>query len=268
MATNEKSHRSRKILTGVFLILLSIFIGAGLFTYNTADGKDWHYVANKLPGYTNLGGSVGHFVARELFLIFGLVSYLLAVILGFCGILLIFRPSILAVSPAEGGINFANLSALFLKIFLLFIFIISTLTLAGLITPSGFYSGRMESLGGMCGVILSSFARHHFGSAGSYLLTFFILGTSAILATNWFAYDVGARILKGLWAIISRLIAFINSYREQESRKREQNNLIKALTSPERKIMPLSTERIGENIEDEQQSRSDEPDSSGVRTDA
>jgi len=217
MATADKNKRSIRPIIGVFLILLALFLEISLMTHSTADNPAWNYNADKPVGFSNWGGTVGNFFATELFLVFGIVSYLLSAMLGLWGIFLIWRRQI---------------SVLPLKIICLIIFIVAALAFGGLITPAGFNSGRMEGLGGLSGAALADFTIKYFGAVGSFLLTLFVLGTSIILATDWLAYDIGAKAGKIIYALASRFIGFINALRQGIDRKHEQDKMIRQLTKP------------------------------------
>ncbi|MBI5779660.1 MAG: DNA translocase FtsK [Planctomycetes bacterium] len=213
--TADKNKRSIRPIIGVFLILLALFLEFSLITHSTTDNPAWHYNADKPVGFSNWGGTVGNFFATNLFLVFGIVAYLLAAMVGLWGIFLIWRRQI---------------SVLPLKILCLIIFIAAALSLAGLVTPAGFNSGRMETLGGLTGAALAGFTIHTFGSIGSYLLALFVLGASIILATDWLAYDVGAKFGRIIYAMAARFIGFINALRQGIDRKHAQDKMIKQLT--------------------------------------
>ncbi|HLD35615.1 MAG TPA: DNA translocase FtsK 4TM domain-containing protein, partial [Planctomycetota bacterium] len=217
MATSEKNKRSLRTIIGVFLILLAIFLEFSLVTHSTTDNPAWNYNVNNPDGFSNWGGTVGNFFATNLFLVFGIVSYLLAAMLGLWGVFLIWRKQI-SVMP--------------LKIACFIIFIVAALAFGGLITPYSFNSGRMETLGGLAGAGLAKFATHTFGMIGSYLLTIFILGASLILATDWLAYDIGAKVGRIIYALASGFIGFINSLRQGIDRKHQQDQMIKQVTRP------------------------------------
>ncbi|MEW6025956.1 MAG: DNA translocase FtsK [Planctomycetota bacterium] len=231
----EKSKRSIRPIIGVFLIILAIFLEVGLLTHSTADNPSWHYNADKPAGYSNWGGAVGNFFATNLFLVFGIVSYLVAAMVCLWGIFLIWRKEI---------------SVLPLKIACLIIFIAAALSVAGLVTPSGFTSGRMEGLGGITGVVLSGFLNHTFGVVGSYLLALFVMGTSIVLATDWLAYDIGARFGKVIYALAARFIGFINSIRQGIDRRQAQDKMIRQATRPQTVPMPAD-EPVVPEIDDE-----------------
>ena len=213
---SDKSKRSIRPIIGVFLILLALFLEVSLVTHSTADNVDWHNIADKPAGFSNWGGVVGNFFATDLFRFFGIVSYLLAAMVGLWGIFLIWRKQI---------------SVLPLKILCLVIFIASALSLAGLIAPD-FKTGRMDTLGGWSGMELASFAIKYFGAVGSFLLTLFVLGTSIILATDWLAYDIGAKFGRIIYVLASKFIGFINTLRQGIDRRHEQDKMIKQLTRP------------------------------------
>jgi S-DNA-T family DNA segregation ATPase FtsK/SpoIIIE len=214
MATADKNKRSFKPIVGVFLILLALFLEVSLATHSPSDNPSWNYRADKFVGFSNWGGSVGNFFATNIFLMFGIVSYLVAAMVGLWGVFLVWRRQI---------------SALPLKIFCLFVFMASALTLAGLITPSGFNSFRMSGFGGWSGMELADFTTRYFGALGSSLLSLFVLGTSVILATDWLAYDIGAKAGKIIYALALRFIGFINSVRQNIDRRHQQEKMISNL---------------------------------------
>jgi len=239
----EKSKRSIRPIIGVFLILLALFLEVSLVTHSTTDNPAWHYNADKPVGFSNWGGTVGNFFATNLFLVFGIVAYLLAAMVGLWGIFLIWRRQI---------------SVLPLKIMCLIIFITAALAFAGLITPSGFNSGRMETLGGLTGAALAEFTTHTFGSVGSYLLTLFVLGASIILATDWLAYDIGAKFGRIIYAVAARFIGFINTLRQGIDRKHAQDKMIKQLIRPTPSSPIISPMPVGVVEDDEDEPEEDD----------
>ena len=224
---SDKNKRSIRPIIGVFLILLALFLEFSLVTHSTTDNPSQHYIADKQVGFSNWGGTVGNSFASNLFLVFGIVAYLLAAMVCLWGIFLIWRKQI---------------SVLPLKITCLIIFIVAALSFGGLVTPAGFNSGRMETLGGLSGAVLAGFTTDTFGVVGSYLLTLFILGASIILATDWLAYDIAAKFGKIIYAVAAKFIGFINTLRQGIDRKHEQDKMIKQLTRPS---MPTSVAPIG-----------------------
>ncbi|MFH1230870.1 MAG: DNA translocase FtsK 4TM domain-containing protein, partial [Planctomycetota bacterium] len=212
--TQQKSNRPTKLLIGVFLIILTIFLMVSLVSHTTTDNPDQHYTDMGKTGFSNWGGRIGDFFATDLFLLFGIVSYLIVAMIGLWGVFLIRRKQISIIS---------------LKIFSLIIFIIASLTFADLITPSGFTSGRMESLGGISGSLLAKFITRNLGSVGGYLVTLFILGASLILATDWLAYDITARFSRAMYNVFAKVISYLNSFRRKMDQKQKTDRMIQQL---------------------------------------
>ncbi|MFH0888767.1 MAG: DNA translocase FtsK [Planctomycetota bacterium] len=210
--SNTQKNRSKKPLIGVFLIILTIFLMVSLVSHTTTDNPIQHYSDLKKPGFSNWGGLIGNFFATDLFFLFGIVSYLIVAMIGLWGIFFIRRKQIPIIS---------------LKILALIIFIIASLNFAGLITPSGFASGRMMgSLGGISGSLLSNFTDHNLGSVGAYLVTLFIICTSLILATDWLAYDIASKIFRVMYVVFAGIISHLNSLRHKMDQKRKTDKMI------------------------------------------
>ena len=216
----QKSNRSKKPLIGVFLIILTIFLMVSLISHTTTDNPDQNWIDK--TGFGNWGGVIGNFFATELFSYYGIVSYFIVAMIGLWGVFLVRRKQISIIS---------------LKIFSIIIFIIASLTFAGLITPSGFTSGRMMgSLGGMSGVFLAEFTNHNLGPVGAYLATLFILGASLILATDWLAYDIASKVLRVVYAVLAGIISYLNSFRHKMDQKRKTDRMIQQL---EKRSVPV-----------------------------
>jgi S-DNA-T family DNA segregation ATPase FtsK/SpoIIIE len=205
----EKNTRSKKLLIGLFLIVLSLFLFIGLVSHRTIDDPSWHYSVEKEPGYRNWGGVVGNFFASNLYLFFGLVSYILVFMVGLWGFLLVFRKEI---------------SILPVKVLSIILFILASLSFMELITPSDWTSSKMVSLGGLNGKFLGSFILHHFGSVGAYLLCLFVIFVSIVFATDWLVYDFAYKV----YLVSQRVFSYFSRFRQRLDQKQQYKKMIKS----------------------------------------
>jgi len=182
MAEADKKNKKR-VLIGIFLILFSAFIMLSLITHSPADYSQSVYPTN--DPILNKGGIIGAAISYYLFIAFGLSSFIITAFIGFWGILLLIRKEI---------------EQIVIKIISLVFFILSAITFLALLTPDNFtlwkLSRSMETFGGFIGYLLTSFTVSYFGYFGSYVLALFLLFLSAILATDWVAYDIAKKIFK------------------------------------------------------------------------
>ncbi|MFA5793814.1 MAG: DNA translocase FtsK 4TM domain-containing protein [Candidatus Brocadiia bacterium] len=202
----QKPSRHTKEIISIALILFSLFALIALFTYNVGDYPDYKFPANETTH--NKGGSIGAFLSNELFFFFGLASYIIILMLGFWGVILLLRKKI---------------TALAVKIIALVLFLTAAITMAGLVTPADYSSPRMHTYGGVAGDQMAQITVNYFGSIGSYILALFILIGSVLLATDWLAYDIlirggklGRKIFGGMFKGIKSLMDNLKKDRQRD----------------------------------------------------
>jgi S-DNA-T family DNA segregation ATPase FtsK/SpoIIIE len=184
MAEADKKNKKR-VLIGIFLILFSAFIMLSLISHSPADYSQSVYPTN--DPILNKGGKIGAAISYYFFIAFGLSSFIIAGFIGFWGILLLIRKEIEQIA---------------IKIISLIFFVLASIAFLALLTPdpenfrNWNLSVSMETFGGFIGYLLTSFTISYFGYFGSYVLALFLLFLSAILATDWVAYDIAKKIFK------------------------------------------------------------------------
>ncbi|MBI4712345.1 MAG: DNA translocase FtsK 4TM domain-containing protein, partial [Planctomycetes bacterium] len=167
----KPSNRIRELI-GIFLLVIAFIVFISLVTWNQADYPDQVHPSNAVMA--NKAGALGAAVSKELFWLFGSISYVMAAMLALWGDILLFRTKV---------------SALVIKIVSLVLFMGTSLIFFGLITPADFKSVRMESFGGVLGHSAANLMTDYFGSVGAYPVTLFVLLGSLLLATDWLLWD-------------------------------------------------------------------------------
>ena len=193
MSDDKKKGHKRELL-GIFLILFSAFLMLALVTHSPADYSQVCYPSNTVTA--NKAGQLGAGISYFFFLMFGVSSFVMALLVGFWGALLIIR---------------RQMEDIPVKLISLFFFFLSLITLLSLVTPDKFSDWRlsrsMETFGGFSGHLLTSFTTKYFGYFGSYVLALFVMLFASILATDWMAYEIVRKIAKLFMPLLVKLSA-------------------------------------------------------------
>ena len=221
---NQSPTRTRELI-GIFFILLAIFFLLSLITHDPADYGNRVYPPN--DSLANKAGKIGAVLSNTLFLVFGLPAHLLALLIGLWGFFLLQnRP----------------MGSLAIKLASLGLFITAAVTIAGLFTPDNFsqwsLACSMESFGGLTGYLMSNGLTTYFGYWGSLLLSFFIMFSSAVLATDWVVYEWLIKLGRFLRQSTGFIIYYGSVIFEKISRYRAKRQIVKQALAP---VGPMAT---------------------------
>ena len=173
-AAPHKSKQKKKVkspeLSGIILILASLFLLISLISYNSQD-PSWANTASPDAKVNNYGGKVGASTAEALLQVFGFTSFLIPLALIYLGLKIIL--------PREEKHLYSRTTGI------VFIVLILSALLSTLFPDVSWRGARMNS-GGFIGNILSSFFIRYFNHIGTililigFLILFFIFSTPRI----------------------------------------------------------------------------------------
>jgi S-DNA-T family DNA segregation ATPase FtsK/SpoIIIE len=186
---------------GITLVVAGLFLFVALATHCAADWGCKTYPSELLV--SNRGGRVGAWLSYNLFVAFGICSYLVAFFLVFWGIQISLRRQV-KVMP--------------LKMFATVLVLLSLCTLASQQTGADFSNSSlyasMPSLGGVYGASLARVLVPHFGTIGSHLVLLLVASLSLLLSTDWLLvtgvvciWNTSVRAAAGASALAIRLRA-------------------------------------------------------------
>ncbi len=153
-----KDYLSREIIAAL-LFTIGIFSALSIIFYSSKTGFD----------VKGAMGSIGLFISTMLGKAFGISSIIIPVVMFYSAIVIFFNK--------EG-------SGLYRKAISAFIFLISTMTLLGLVFAEGDFLGYAPA-GGLAGMKIADFLKNDVaGTVGSYLIATILLLISLIIITN------------------------------------------------------------------------------------
>lgn len=213
--SRKRSRQRWRELIGILLIFSSLFGFISLISYDSQD-PSWANVASPSHKTHNYGGKAGAYLAETLLQVFGLVSFLLPLGIGFLG----FQ----AVLPGEK-------KHFLLKILkgLLFIFVLSSLLF--ILLQKFSWRGAEFPAGGLLGNFFSDLLIHYLNHAGSLVFLFAFLFLLLIFSTG---LSFG-KILKSLLHLFS--FAFkevrikIVHYQKSKQKEKMRQMVIKKYSS-------------------------------------
>ena len=175
-----------RVVAGLALLVLAIILLLSVLSYNPADRPDpVESPVNESPA--NWCGIVGAYLAYGTRLIFGTGSYLLAVILGIIGVILVTgKPPTNPIVRAVGA-----------SVLLIF-----WCASAALVVRQG---GKVGGPGGVLGHLLYVGVLTPLGTFGSYLIAFLGVAAGALLAAHEVLVWLGKKLLHVLVALHHRL---------------------------------------------------------------
>jgi len=217
----------KKEIWGLIFLLLSLILGGSLLSYYPKDPLFWGRLAGAGLQAKNLFGTVGAHLSGSLFLVLGLSSFWLIIILLF-----------LSFSFFRGKFPF---KVIWLSINLVLL-LISFSTLLCLYLPDGLhYRGAMIS-GGLVGLHTATLAIKIFNNFGAYALFLTIFIISLMVVTR-FSF---ANLFKRIWSVFFNITLYIKEkwvkYTERRRRANQRKRIVKkANKAAERKMTIVET---------------------------
>ncbi len=189
---------------GVVLMALALMLAVSLLTHNASDPV-WYFREASSRPTENLIGPAGAFLSEAFLQIFGLASYLVAVLVFLTGWNRFwFQPIDSKPTKLVGLVSIVASLAALLALSL------GEIPLSGVLTPAG----------GAVGQIVATYLVSALNLMGAFILLVTLLFTSIIVVTHW-SLSSGARALR-TWQKRKASEAFTAFHRYRETKRKEK----------------------------------------------
>jgi S-DNA-T family DNA segregation ATPase FtsK/SpoIIIE len=219
----EAQSRIKRDVSGVLLILLSVFILLSLISYSP-DDPSWASVSTVSKQVHNYGGKVGASLSEALLQFFGFTSFFLSIALIFLG----FQ----AFSPKKkrGFVSRTGES-------LLICFLLSPLFSMLFHTVS--WKGSDFSAGGAIGDLLSSLFIKYFNHLGSFLILFTLLLVVILFSTHIHIRTIFDYFLRFFKFLFKELRIKVTDYKKQKNKEKMRKRVVEKYSKqkPKKKVI-------------------------------
>ncbi|MGH9322536.1 MAG: DNA translocase FtsK [Vicinamibacteria bacterium] len=189
---------------GVVLMALALMLAVSLVTHSPEDPA-WYFHETTSRATENLIGPVGAFLSEAFLQVFGLASYLVAV---------------LAFAAGWNRFWFHSLESKATKLIGLAIVVASLAALLALALGEIPLSGVLTPAGGAVGQLLASYLVSALNPMGAFILLVTILFTSITVVTHW-SLSSGFRVFR-LWERRKRAEVLTAFHRYRETKRKEK----------------------------------------------
>ncbi len=219
----EAQSRIKRDISGVLLILLSVFILLSLISYSP-DDPSWASVSTVSKQVHNYGGKVGASLSEALLQFFGFTSFFLSIALIFLG----FQ----AFSPKKkrGFVSRTGES-------LIICFLLSPLFSMLFHTVS--WKGSDFSAGGAIGDLLSSLFIKYFNHLGSFLILFTLLLVVILFSTHIHIRTIFDYFLRFFKFLFKELRIKVTDYKKQKNKEKMRKRVVEKYSKqkPKKKVI-------------------------------
>ena len=218
--TSRKSKQKKRVkspeLSGIILILVSLFLLISLISYNSQD-PSWASTTSPGAKVNNYGGKAGASTAEALLQVFGFTSFLIPLALIYIGLQIILPKEDKRILSRTLGI-----------VFLVFILCALLYTLFQDVNWRG---ARLAS-GGFIGNVLSSFFVQYFNHAGTILLLIGLLILFFIFSTQLSISKMAQFFSKIIQFIFKEVRIRITRYQKAKRKEKMKRKVIEKYAAP------------------------------------
>lgn len=218
--TSRKSKQKKRVkspeLSGIILILVSLFLLISLISYNSQD-PSWASTTSPGAKVNNYGGKAGASTAEALLQVFGFTSFLIPLALIYIGLQIILPKEDKRILSRTLGI-----------VFLVFILCALLYTLFQDVNWRG---ARLAS-GGFIGNVLSSFFVQYFNHAGTILLLIGLLILFFIFSTQLSISKMAQFFSKMIQFIFKEVRIRITRYQKAKRKEKMKRKVIEKYAAP------------------------------------
>ena len=218
--TIRKSKPKKRVrsseLSGIFLILVSLFLLISLISYNSQD-PSWASTTSSDVNVNNYGGKAGASTAEVLLQVFGFTSFLIPLVIFILGLQIIL--------PKEDKRLLSRILGI------LFLLLILSALLFTLFQDVNWRGARMAS-GGFIGNVLSSFFIHYFNHIGTILILAGLLIFFFIFSAHLSVNKISQFFSKIIQLIFKEVRIRITRYQKAKRKERLARNVIEKYAAP------------------------------------
>lgn len=218
--TSRKSKQKKRVkspeLSGIILILVSLFLLISLISYNSQD-PSWASTTSPGAKVNNYGGKAGASTAEALLQVFGFTSFLIPLALIYLGLQIILPKEDKRLLSRTLGI-----------VFLVFILCALLYTLFQDVNWRG---ARLAS-GGFIGNVLSSFFVQYFNHAGTILILIGLLILFFIFSTQLSISKMAQFFSKMIQFIFKEVRIRITRYQKAKRKEKMKRKVIEKYAAP------------------------------------
>jgi len=209
-------------VSGVLLILLSVFILISLLSYNP-DDPSWASVSTVSQKAQNYGGKVGASLSEALLQFLGFTSFVLSIALIFLGFQAFFPKK-------KGGFLSRTGESLLICLLLSPLF--------SMIFHTASWKGSDLSAGGVIGDLLSSFLIKYFNHLGSILILFGLLLVVILFSTHIQIRTIFYYFLRFFKFLFKELRVRITDYKKQKNKDKMRKRVVEKYSKTKSKSKP------------------------------
>ncbi len=206
----EAQSRIKRDVSGVLLILISVFILLSLISYSP-DDPSWASVSTVSKKVQNYGGKVGASLSEALLQLLGFTSFFLSIALIFLGFQAFFpkKKRGFLSKTGESLLICLLLSPLFSMIF-----------------HTASWKGSALSAGGAIGDLLSSLLIKYFNHLGSFLILFGLLLVVILFSTHIQIRTIFDYFLRFFKFLFKELRIRITDYKKQKNKEKMRKRVV------------------------------------------
>ena len=218
--TVRKSKTKKRVrsseLSGIFLILVSLFLLISLISYNSQD-PSWASTTSSDVKVNNYGGKAGASTAEVLLQVFGFTSFLIPLLIFFLGLQIIL--------PKEDKRLLSRILGI------LFLLLILSALLFTLFQDVSWRGSRMAS-GGFIGNVLSSFFIQYFNHLGAILILVGLLIFFFIFSAHLSISKISQFFSKIIQFIFKEVRIRITRYQKAKRKEKMKRKVIEKYAPP------------------------------------
>ena len=218
--TIRKSKPKKRVrsseLSGIFLILVSLFLLISLISYNSQD-PSWASTTSSDVNVNNYGGKAGASTAEVLLQVFGFTSFLIPLVIFILGLQIIL--------PKEDKRLLSRTLGIF------FLVLILSALLFTLFQDVSWRGARIVS-GGFIGDVLSSFFVQYFNHLGTILILVGLLILFFIFSTHLSISKIASFFSKIIQFIFKEVRIRITRYQKAKQKEKMKRKVIEKYAPP------------------------------------
>jgi len=215
----EAQSRIKRDVSGVLLILLSVFILISLISYSP-DDPSWASVSTVSKKVHNFGGKVGASLSEALLQFLGFSSFILSIALIFLGFQAFFPKK-------KGGFLSRTGESLLICLLLSPLF--------SMIFHTASWKGSGLAAGGAIGDLLSSLLIKYFNHLGSFLILFGLLLVVILFSTHIQIRTIFDYFLRFFKFLFKELRIRITDYKKQKNKEKMRKRVVEKYSKPKQK---------------------------------
>ncbi|MFO7980782.1 MAG: DNA translocase FtsK 4TM domain-containing protein [Candidatus Aminicenantes bacterium] len=212
----EAQNRIKRDISGILLVLLSVFIIISLLSYNP-DDPSWASVSSVHKKVHNYGGKVGASLSEALIQFLGLSSLVLPIALVFLGFQSFFPKK-------KGGFLFRAGESLLICLILS--------PILSIIFNQTSWKGSEVSAGGVIGDLSSSLLIKYFSQLGSLLVLFSLLFIVILFSTHIRIRSIFDSLVNFFKFLFKELRIKVIDYKKQKNKERMRKRVVEKYSEP------------------------------------